>query len=74
MSRYIDKEYEEAKSADEKEEYFYVTHKMFGGKVGHSIKKYKPSVAKLFAERTGDVYEMIRDLKTFHEDRRSDEQ
>lgn len=54
-----DDEYEEAKLADEKEEYFYVTHKMSDGKVGHYIKKYKPSVAKLFAERTGDMYEQI---------------
>lgn len=56
MKRFSDPEYEKASSADEKEEYFYVTHKTSYGKICHYFKKYKPSVAKLFAERTGDVY------------------
>lgn len=55
----VDEAYEKAISADEKEEYFYITHKMSDGKVGHYIKRYKPSVAKLFACRTGDEYEKM---------------
>lgn len=54
-----DEEYEKAISADEKEEYYYITRKTNDNKVGHYIKRYKPSVAKLFSERTGDTYKKI---------------
>jgi len=56
---FYDEEYEKAISADEKEEYYYITHKTNDYKVGHYIKRYKPSVAKLFAKRTGDIYERM---------------
>lgn len=57
MNEFVDEEYEKAISADEKEVYFIVTHKTSDGKIGHYIKKYKPSVAELFSKRTGDKYE-----------------
>lgn len=59
MNNFVDEEYERAKSADEKEVYFMVTHKTSDGRTGHYIKTHKPSVAELFAKRTGDKYEQI---------------
>ena len=59
MPRYIDKEYEEAKSTDEKEVYYTVSYKMSDGRQGQFIKKLKPSVAELFSKRTGYKYEKI---------------
>lgn len=59
MARYIDKEYEMAKSADEKEVYYTVSYKTNDGRQGQFIKKLKPSVAELFSKRTGYKYEQI---------------
>ena len=60
MAEYIDKEYEEAKSADEKEEYYIVSYKTNGGRQARFTKKFKPSVAELFSKRTGHKYEQIQ--------------
>lgn len=59
MERFIDKEYEDAKSAEEKEVYYTVSYKMSDGRQGQFIKKLKPSVAELFSKRTGHKYEQM---------------
>ena len=50
-----DKEWETACNADEKKEYF--RFQMYNG--GTCIKQYKPSLAKLMAERSGLKYERV---------------
>ena len=45
----VDPEWDAADSADETPRYYW--QEMYGG--GRCIKRYKPSVAKLFSERTG---------------------
>lgn len=54
---YDDPEWVEAENADEKPQYYW--QYMYGG--GKCIKKYKPSVAELYAKRTGLKIVLIND-------------
>lgn len=53
---FVDTEWLTAQNADEKEAYYYVYN--YSG--GRTVKKYKPSLAKLVAQRTGKKIILVR--------------